>query len=174
MPNCIAAAAFRAFLVVTLWFQEAPLQSGRAHAQMTCESQPCDCNGVLLNPDRSIKLGELEQSIAAHQKWLSDRVSDPEHWTLEEQIKQYYPKHNPPNSDERKYYCSRQKNGTSFLARLELSRSIAQTDALARTDLRGACFRKSDVRNVILNNTNLRGAIFTKLTYPERLLLARI
>ena len=129
---------------------------------MACESQSCDCNGVLLKPDRSIKLGELEQSITAHQKWLSDRASDPEHWTLEDQIRQYDPKHNPPDSDEGKYYCSRQRNGTSFLARLEFGRSIASTNALARTDLRGACFRKSDVRNVILSNTNLRGANFYK------------
>jgi hypothetical protein len=163
MLNRTAAAAFKACLVATLWFQEVPLQSGRAHAEITCESQPCDCNGPFETPLRSIELEELVQSIAAHQEWLSDRGSDPEHWTLEAQIEQYDPIYNPPDSDEGKYSCGEQRNGPFLQDKVEFGRHVAQANALARTDLRGPCFRKSDVRDVILNNTNLRGANFLQI-----------
>lgn len=156
MPNDAVAGALKALLFITLWFQQAPLQSDTAYAA-TCENQPCDCNGPFQTPVRSIELEQLLRSASAHEEWLSDRGSDPEHWTLEAQINQYDPVHNPPDGDEGKYPCDGKRNGPFLQGKMEFG-EVVRTNALASRDLRGACFRKSDVRGVNLNNSNLRGA----------------
>jgi Pentapeptide repeats (8 copies) len=149
-------------MIAVIWTPELLLQVGSATAQPACELQPCDCNGPFERPPSAIASEELIKAIAAHHSWQSKIASEPEYWTTEDQIKQYDPMLNVPDSGEGKYKCSSGRNGPYLLANLDLRTGARVSDVFAKVDLPGACFRKSDLRDANLNNSNLQGANFYK------------